>query len=56
MKTLKIFMRKIKIKKSVSKEKGSLRLDKTIAFTYLNIMKMPKNEQIEGLPVSTNFF
>ena len=35
--------------------KKSLRLNKIIPFTYLNIMKMPKNEQIEGLPLFANF-
>ena len=44
-----------KNKKSALNEKKSLRLNKIIPFTYLNIMKMPKNEQIEGLPLFANF-
>ena len=47
---------KIKMKKSIFKEKESLRLDKIIAFTYLNIMKMPRNEQMKGLPVPASIF
>ena len=47
---------KVQIKKTVFKEKKSLRLEKIIGFTYLKIMNMPKNKQIDRLPISSNFF
>ena len=30
-------------------------MKKKISFVYLNIMKIPKNDQINGLPISSNF-
>ena len=43
------------IKKSTIKPKESARLEKIISFVYFNIMKIPNKDQINGLPISSNF-
>ena len=39
-----------------NRDKKSVRLEKRTALVYLNIMQIPNNDQIEVLPVSSNFF
>ena len=43
------------IKKNTIKPKEYARLEKIISFVYFNIMKIPSNHQINGLPISSNF-
>ena len=43
------------IKKSTIKPKESARLEKIISFVYFSIMKIPNKDQINGLPISSNF-
>ena len=44
-----------KIKERIFKNKQINTVEKTIAFVYLNIMKIPDSDKIHGVPISSNF-
>ena len=43
-----------KVKESVYKNKQVKTVEKTISFVYLNLMKIPSNDQLEGVPICSN--